>query len=83
VALDGPTGIVVAMTTVLAHHLNGALALAFAAPPILVVAAVVLWLRKHGPSDEDEDFDWDDELERDAGGPGGVAPPGGPAPHRG
>jgi hypothetical protein len=53
-----------ASLVVLAHHLNGALALAFALPPILVVGGAVLWLRRREPS-EDEQFEWradDDEL---------------------
>lgn len=44
-------------TIVLAHHLSGAVALAFAGPPILVVAGAVLWLRRREP-DADERFDW-------------------------
>lgn len=43
--------------TVLAHHLSGSLALAFAAPPILVVGGAVLWLRRREASPEEE-FDW-------------------------
>lgn len=49
---------------VLAHHLSGPLALAFALPPILVVAGAVLWLRRQEPG-EDEEFEWgpdDDEF---------------------
>jgi hypothetical protein len=42
---------------VLAHHLSGPLALAFAAPPILVVAGAVLWLRRREP-DEEQQFEW-------------------------
>ena len=42
---------------VLAHHLSGPLALAFAAPPILVVAGAVMWLRRREASG-DEEFDW-------------------------
>ncbi len=42
---------------VLAHHLSGPLALAFAAPPILVVAGAVFWLRRR-EADEDETFEW-------------------------
>lgn len=42
---------------VLAHHLSGALALAFAVPPILVVGGAVLWLRRREPS-ADEEFEW-------------------------
>lgn len=41
---------------VLAHHLSGPLALAFAAPPILVVGGAVLWLRRR-EADVDEEFD--------------------------
>jgi hypothetical protein len=53
-----------ASLVVLAHHLDGALALAFALPPILVVGAAVLWLRRREPS-ADEEFEWsaeDDEV---------------------
>jgi hypothetical protein len=53
-----------ATVVVLAHHLNGALALAFALPPILVVGGAVLWLRRREPG-EDEEFEWtaeDDEF---------------------
>lgn len=42
---------------VLAHHLSGPLALAFAAPPILVVGGAVLWLRRR-EAGADEEFDW-------------------------
>jgi len=56
---------VTAIVTVLAHHLSGPIALAFALPPILLVGGVVLWLRRREPSEEEE-FDWEDELERDA-----------------
>jgi hypothetical protein len=45
---------------VLAHHLSGPLALAFAAPPILVVAGAVLWLRRREP-EADEEFEWADD----------------------
>ncbi|MEV4422928.1 hypothetical protein AB0L40_23555 [Patulibacter sp. NPDC049589] len=45
---------------VLAHHLSGPMALAFAGPPILVVAGAVLWLRRHEP-DTDEEFEWADD----------------------
>ncbi|WP_022928073.1 hypothetical protein [Patulibacter americanus] len=53
-----------ATVLVVAHHLDGALALAFALPPILVVGGAVLWLRRREPS-ADEEFEWsaeDDEL---------------------
>ncbi|WP_210491884.1 hypothetical protein [Patulibacter sp. SYSU D01012] len=52
----------VATVVVLAHHLNGPLALAFALPPILVVAGVVLFLRTREPG-EDEEFDWADDVD--------------------
>jgi hypothetical protein len=55
---------VLAGLVVLAHHLNGALALAFALPPILVVGGAVLWLRRREPA-EDAEFEWsaeDDEF---------------------
>lgn len=42
---------------VLAHHLSGALALAFAAPPIIVVAGAVLWIRRR-EAGADEQFEW-------------------------
>jgi hypothetical protein len=45
---------------VLAHHLSGPLALAFAAPPIVVVGGAVLWLRRREP-DGDEEFEWADD----------------------
>jgi hypothetical protein len=45
------------MTLILAHHLSGALALAFAAPPILVVGGAVLWMRRR-EAGADEEFDW-------------------------
>lgn len=50
------------MTPVLAHHLEGAIAAAFALPPLLLVAGAVLWLRRREPTEEQE-FDWavDDE----------------------
>jgi hypothetical protein len=53
-----------ATMVVLAHHLSGPLALAFALPPILVVGGAVLWLRRREP-DEEERFEWaaeDDEF---------------------
>lgn len=50
------------MTFVVAHHLEGAIAAAFALPPLLLVAGAVLWLRRREPTEEQE-FDWavDDE----------------------
>jgi hypothetical protein len=53
-----------AALVVLAHHLSGPVALAFALPPLLVVGGAVLWLRRREPG-EDEEFDWtadDDEF---------------------
>ncbi|WP_320671334.1 hypothetical protein [Patulibacter defluvii] len=65
-ALDPTFHAVAAMVTVLAHHLSGPLALAFALPPILVVGGAVLFLRRRA-GDEDEEFDWaDDEPEPSA-----------------
>jgi hypothetical protein len=55
-----------ATVMVLAHHLSGAIALAFALPPILVVAGAVVVLRRREP-DADETFAWadgDEELPR-------------------
>jgi hypothetical protein len=64
-AVDALPATVTAIVTVLAHHLSGPLALAFALPPILVVAGAVVLLRRREPG-EDEEFDWaDDEDERD------------------
>lgn len=45
------------MTLVLAHHLEGGIAAAFALPPLLLVIGAVLWLRRREPADEQE-FDW-------------------------
>lgn len=45
------------MNLVLAHHLEGAIAAAFALPPLLLVAGAVLWLRRREPTEEQE-FDW-------------------------
>lgn len=50
------------MITVLAHHLSGPIAAAFALPPLLVVGGVVLWVRRREPGD-DVEFDWADEQE--------------------
>lgn len=50
------------MITVLAHHLSGPIAAAFALPPLLVVAGAVLLIRRHEPSD-DVEFDWADEQD--------------------
>lgn len=49
-----PVEALVATVVVLAHHLNGPLALAFALPPILVVAGVVLFLRSRDTGEEEE-----------------------------
>jgi hypothetical protein len=45
------------VTLVLAHHLDGAMAAAFALPPLLLVVGAVLWLRRREPGD-DHEFDW-------------------------
>ncbi len=45
------------MILVVAHHLEGPIAAAFALPPLILVGAVVLWLRRREPSEEQE-FDW-------------------------
>lgn len=45
---------------VLAHHLSGPIALAFAGPPILLVGGAVLWLRRREP-EEEEEFEWADD----------------------
>ncbi|MBF6620800.1 MAG: hypothetical protein ITG02_11300 [Patulibacter sp.] len=53
------------MILVVAHHLEGGVALAFALPPLILVAAAVIWLRRREP-DADQEFDWtDDEGARD------------------
>lgn len=52
------------MTLVVAHHLDGALAAAFALPPLLLVAGAVLWLRRREPADEQE-FDWTEDDPQD------------------
>jgi hypothetical protein len=48
--------------TVLAHHLSGPIAAAFALPPLLVVGGVVLWVRRREPGD-DVEFDWADDQD--------------------
>lgn len=45
------------MTLIVAHHLEGGIAAAFALPPLLLVVGAVLWLRRREPTDEQE-FDW-------------------------
>lgn len=52
--------LVLGSLVVVAHHLSGALALAFAVPPVLVVGGAVLWLRRREPR-EDEEFEWADD----------------------
>jgi hypothetical protein len=45
---------------VLAHHLEGGVAAAFALPPLILVIAAVIWLRRREP-DADQEFDWTDD----------------------
>jgi hypothetical protein len=50
---------------VLAHHLEGGVAVAFALPPLILVVAAVIWLRRREPG-ADQEFDWtSDEDPRD------------------